>query len=92
MIKDLVIKYKDSLVKRLLQHCKTKSFSCTGLALSHEFLFIDFILWQPFCVIDGIHDIITSDGFVDVGIKSFHPFTNEMAVDQLDYTLAQAKP
>ena len=92
MIKDLVIKYKDSLVKRLLQHCKTKSFSCTGLALSHEFLFIDFMLWQPFCVIDGIHDIITNDGFVDVGIKSFHPFTNEMAVDQLDYTLAQAKP
>lgn len=83
-VKKLVIDYKSKLIKRLLKHCKNQTFSCTGLALSHEFVFIDFMLWQPFCALDGLHQIFIEDGFEDVGVKSFHPFTSEMDVGQLN--------
>lgn len=90
-LKQKLLDYKKQLVERLYNHCQTQSFSCTGIALSHEFLFMDFMLWEPFCALAGLYEIMEQDKFEDVGIRSFHPYTSEMAVGDLGFTLNQTK-
>ena len=47
------------------------------------------MLWEPFCALAGLHKIFEQDQFTDVGLKSFHPYTTEMALEDLGFTLNQ---
>ena len=88
-VKQKLLNYKKNILDRLYNHCQSHSFSCTGIAMSHEFFFIDFMLWEPFCALAGLHKIFEQDQFTDVGLKSFHPYTTEMALEDLGFTLNQ---
>ena len=84
-LKQRCLCFREEYIGRLKTECGRSSFASTGIALSHEYLFIDFLLWDPFRVMGAVHKVTEEMELVDAGIRSFHPYSNEMAAEDLNF-------